>query len=207
MTETKLIPLTNGKFAIVDASDYTELSKFRWRARHNRHLVYAERHTHINGKQATISMHAAIANTPKGMDTDHINGNGLDNRRENLRVVTHRQNLQNRHDKKTSKYPGVYWSNNLAKWRAQICIDGKNRHLGCYDNEEEAFAKYLNSCENISDVPPPRVPTGVCLCKSTGRWHAGIYINKRHRYLGSYPSKGDAIARVKIARDWQVAEL
>lgn len=94
-------------------------------------------------------MHAVIAGTPKGMDTDHINGNGLDNRRCNLRIVTARQNQQNQNIQKSSKYPGVHWQKDARKWRAQIRVNGKQQYLGYYDDEETAGIVYAMACNAI----------------------------------------------------------
>jgi hypothetical protein len=144
----KEIPLTQGKVALVDDEDYSELSKYKWYAHKNCNTWYAERRSSkINGKQGLIKMHVAVAGTPKGMETDHVNGNGLDNRRENLHAVTHRENLQNLHNPRTSKYPGVSWKKQHRKWRAQIQVNGKNHHLGYYDKEEAAYRRYQIACD------------------------------------------------------------
>lgn len=95
--------------------------------------------------QTAISMHRVIMNTPKGMETDHINGNGLDNRRENLRIVTRRENQQNRHGFKTSKYPGVSKVKN--RWTAHIHINKKQNYLGSFKDEEKAARRYRIACD------------------------------------------------------------
>jgi hypothetical protein len=145
---TLSIPLTQGKVALVDDADYPELSKFRWYACKYGNTYYAQRASpRANGKQHKILMHAVILGTPKGMQTDHINGNGLDNRRENLRVVTCRGNQQNQHTPKSSKYPGVSWENRRRKWRVCIEVSRKTCHLGYYDDEEEAARRYQIACD------------------------------------------------------------
>ncbi len=145
---TKEIPLTQGKIALVDDGDYPELSKYRWCVLKMGNTWYATRKSaRVNGKYRTIYMHAVIAGTSKGMHTDHINGNGLDNRRENLRIVTKRQNAQNRHTPKTSKFPGVSWYKPGQKWNAKIYVNGKLHHLGYYDDEEEAARRYQIACD------------------------------------------------------------
>jgi hypothetical protein len=144
----KEIPLTRGKVALVDDEDYPELSKHRWYAHKERNVYYAVRMApRTNGKKHTIRMHAAIVGTPKGMGTDHINGNGLDNRRENLRIVTTRENQQNQHIPRTSKYPGVSWHKKSGKWIARIRVSGKQRYLGIYDSEEKAARRYRIACD------------------------------------------------------------
>ena len=87
-------------------------------------------------------MHAVILNHPVGMVADHIDGNGLNNQRENLRIVTHRENSLNRHIPKSSKYPGVHWDNQRGKWRSRIRVAGKNRHIGYFNSEESAAREY-----------------------------------------------------------------
>jgi hypothetical protein len=147
-TSMKEIPLTQGKVAIVDDGAFAELSKYRWYAHKICNTWYAERNSLcVNGKRHKIRMHAAIVGTPKGMGTDHVNGNGLDNRRENLRIVTKRQNGQNLHIQKTSRFPGVSWHKRDKKWEAEIKIAGKTHYLGIYDSEEAAARRYQIACD------------------------------------------------------------
>lgn len=146
----KEILLTQGKVALVDDEDYPELSKFKWYAHKDYNTLYALRKSsRVNGKQHTIPMHSVILGTPKGMETDHINGNGLDNRRENLREVTTRENAQNRHTPKTSKYPGVTWHKQRGKWQANIRVAGKLNYLGLYGDEETAGIVYAMACNAV----------------------------------------------------------
>lgn len=148
----KTIPLTQGKVALVDDEDYSELSKHRWYANKFRNTYYAVRNLPTNlesHKNMSQLMHIAIVGTPRGMQTDHINGNGLDNRRCNLRVVTHRQNLQNRHVPKTSKYPGVSWDKPHHRWRTDFQFDGKKHYLGQYKDEQTAAIVYIIACETL----------------------------------------------------------
>ncbi|MCE7699722.1 MAG: HNH endonuclease [Methanobacterium paludis] len=93
-------------------------------------------------KRKTIIMHRLIMGAPKGMVVDHINHNGLDNRKSNLRVVTHRQNMQNRKNKGTSNYPGVHFKKENHKWVARIRIGKEMKYLGIFDNERTAAKKY-----------------------------------------------------------------
>ena len=143
------IPLTRGKVALVGDTDYLELSKYKWYAKKAGNIFYAVRNSPtVGGKRCQIRMHAAIAGIPpKGMETDHINGNGLDNRRENLRVVTTRENQQNRHMKKSSRFPGVSWEEWRQKWKAQIAVNRKNHNLGRYNSEEAAARRYRIACD------------------------------------------------------------
>lgn len=96
---SKEIPLTQGKVAIVDDEDYAALSQYKWQVTKRRHTCYARR---AIGGGKYLYMHTAILGKKEGFMADHINGNGLDNRRDNLRLVTQRQNSQNRHIPKAS---------------------------------------------------------------------------------------------------------
>lgn len=146
----KTIPLTQGKVALVDDEDYEEVSKWGWSAAKAGNTYYAVRTPPpdlVTGTKHTIRMHAVIAGTPKGMQTDHINGNGLDNCRRNLMIVTRRQNLQNMHIKKSSRFPGVSWDIQTHKWRSYIWFNGKLRALGRHRNEEQAALRYRVACD------------------------------------------------------------
>jgi hypothetical protein len=93
-------------------------------------------------------MHRLIMNAPIGYDVDHINHNGLDNRRCNLRVCTRTQNQANsKPRKKSSKYKGVSWSNSENKWRAFIRINGKGKTIGRFDSELDAAEAYNNEAK------------------------------------------------------------
>ena len=146
----KEILLTQGKVALVDDEDYKELSKVKWYVKKYGKTSYAARNTpRKDGKQMTIRMHRVILPPPVGKEIDHINGDGLDNRRENLRIVSHRENGQNRHERKTSKYPGVSWHKSRNKWSAQIRISGKLKYLGLFDDEWDAYKTYMKACVDL----------------------------------------------------------
>ena len=138
------IPLTQGFYALVDGEDFEELSKHKWRVQKTGNTFYARRAVGIKDKQVAIYMHRFILNPPKRMETDHRNGNGLDNRRHNLRICTHAENLCNQIKPQTrmttSKYKGVHWDSNKQRWIAQI--GGKRQYLGCFSSELEAAKAY-----------------------------------------------------------------
>ena len=91
----------------------------------------------------TVLLHRMIAAAPEGMEVDHINGDGLDNRRENLRVCTHHENMRARHRAwGSSDYKGVSWHKQIQKWRAFIGSNGRILHLGCFTDEKEAARAY-----------------------------------------------------------------
>jgi hypothetical protein len=137
----KEIHLDKGKIAIVDEDDYNSLSQFEWKLGSG---GYARRWECSNGKVKTILMHREVNKTPKGFDTDHINGNRLDNRKCNLRTATRSQNIMNQGSNKgtTSKFKGVSWKSANKKWVAQIVKNGKSMYLGLYKSEEDAARAY-----------------------------------------------------------------
>jgi predicted RNA methylase len=146
------ILLTQGKVALVDDEDHELLKISKWYANKNRHTYYAMRGSLTQTGLKTILMHTVIMNPPKGMEIDHINGNGLDNRKENLMVVTCRQNAQNRHMSKHSQYPGVSWDTHANKWRSYITVKGKQRHLGYFIDELEAAKTYCVACTVLENI-------------------------------------------------------
>ena len=125
---TKLIELTKGQFAIVDDSDYEYLSKFKWYAKERKHTWYAARRSGLS----EVRMHRVILNVGAGIEVDHINGNGLDNRRANLRPVTKSENAQNRMPRgnSASGFKGVYLRSDGKKWQASIMVNRKQIFLG-----------------------------------------------------------------------------
>ena len=133
------IPLTQGYFAIVDADDYEELNQYKWHVKVKSNGRYAYR---TQGRKE-IPMHRQILNAPAGMWCDHINHNGLDNRRCNLRLCTPQQNAYNRRPLGgTSKYKGVHWDRHRRKWRARIRHNGRLIHIGYFDYEADAVIAY-----------------------------------------------------------------
>ena len=143
--ETKWIPLTQGKFAIVDEKNYEMLSKHKWYANYNQGKWYAQREI-INeeGKRITVRMHRAIMNCPDEKQIDHRNHNGLDNRESNLRICTNTENQHNQQLRKggSSKYKGVSWKKDIKKWTAHIKKDGVLINLGKFDDEIKAAEIY-----------------------------------------------------------------
>jgi len=134
------IKLTQGKIAIVDAELFDCLNGIKW----HYDKGYAARNVWVNGKRRITYMHRIIMNTPVGLDTDHINGNKLDNRRINLRVCTSKENQRNKilPSNNSSGYKGVSWHKATGKWDARIKINGATIHLGLFVNKEEAAHTY-----------------------------------------------------------------
>lgn len=134
------LELTQDRFAIVDEDLYQELSKHKWY--YDAHNKCASRRD-IKTKKI-VKLHRVITNPTKGFEVDHINGNGLDNRRENLRIVTHHQNCMNtkRQRNNTSGFKGITWDKQMKKWRARISVNRKPVLLGLFKNKFEAALVY-----------------------------------------------------------------
>lgn len=135
------IPVRGGRWAVVDEADAGLVKGRPW------HLSggYAQTHCWIGDKLSCELMHRLIMAPPKGMVVDHINGDRLDNRRENLRVCSNAQNISNRvtiDRRNKSGVTGVHWHAKAGKWAAEI----KRRHLGLFATIEEA-AKVRRAAE------------------------------------------------------------
>jgi len=141
-TVARHIPLTHDKSALVDASDYDMLIGFRWRAIRIRQTWYA--HTRVTGG-AEAFMHDLIMGTRPGEQIDHRSGDGLNNRRSNLRPITNAQNQHNRRRVRSkSGFKGVSLdrSRKVRPWGAHITIEGRMCFLGAYATPEEAARTY-----------------------------------------------------------------
>ncbi len=138
----KKIPLTKGKFALVDNEDYESLMQRKW---HINNWGYAvSTITLPNKERKKLYMHRVVNKTPAGLETDHINRNALDNQKHNLRSATRTQNECNKPAKlnKSSKYKGVGWMKIDNKWRAHIKIGKSRKYLGYFENEIDAAKAY-----------------------------------------------------------------
>lgn len=137
----KQIELTKGQVAIVDDDDYEWLSQQKWCYSKGYAIRMSSRKL---GKQMGIHMHREILGTPDGMETDHINGDRLDNRKANLRICNHSQNEANQGklSNNTSGRKGVCWDKNRQKWLAQIQVNYKQINLGCFTDIEDAAHTY-----------------------------------------------------------------
>lgn len=129
---------------LVDADDWARLCNLAWHVIESGsgHLYVAHS---ISSKVGHISMHRMILSAPKNLMIDHINGNGLDNRKENLRLATNAQNQYNRrktHGVSSSKFKGVSFTRARGRWAAQIRVQKRLIWLGYYQTEEEAALAY-----------------------------------------------------------------
>jgi len=141
-----MIPLTQGKYALVDEGDADWIVYFgKWHAARHGRTWYARRRD--QGSKRLVSMHALIA----GDHADHANRNGLDNRRVNLREATSSQNNANKGpaSNNTSGYKGITWNRGARRWKAQIGIDGQRRYLGMFDDPAEAARTYNRAALEI----------------------------------------------------------
>ena len=138
----KLISLTQNQFTKVDDEDFDYLNQWKWYAlwSPNTNSFYAVRAEYSTGKKLRI--HRIIMNvTDPKLQVDHVFHDTLDNRKCNLRVVTKRQNLQNRKGG-SSIYPGVTFMKNQDKWISRIVINKKIKYLGLFINEIDAYILY-----------------------------------------------------------------
>ena len=137
------IKLTQGKVALVDDSDFDSLNKCRWYTVRADGIMYACRGLGPRGDQKHFLMHQALlGRSLYGLEIDHIDGNGLNNQRSNLRMVTHGENQRNRHEVTTSKYHGVHRRKTFDRWEAQIHYRGRSRWIGNFKEEIDAHAAY-----------------------------------------------------------------
>lgn len=150
----KYINLTQGKKAIIDNRDYEMLNKKKWHVyKSSSGRYYASRNNSRKHKDGhyLLKMHREIMGLQKydKRQVDHINGNSLDNRRSNLRIVTPQQNSWNRKAQKNSNsgVRGVYKHTQINKWVAQIKVGSKRIHIGSFDTIEDAKLAYDKKAE------------------------------------------------------------
>lgn len=135
----KEVKLTRGEVALVDDEDYERVSKHSWYA------YPSGADTYYAGSGGNVeAMHRFILDAPPDKVVDHINRNGLDNRRDNLRVCTNAQNTQNRRINSNNKsgYKGVCWNKNMGQWQVDIGANGQRHYLGLFNDVVEAALVY-----------------------------------------------------------------
>ena len=158
------VPLTQGFVALIDAEDAAAVGQWCWCAEVRDNSTYAARSTKLDGKSRRVFLHRFLMKPPPGMVVDHINGDGLDNRRANLRVCTMRENARNMRSHRVadaepggrgkSGYRGVY------EWRGQyiarVSIGGTEElTLGRWDDAQSAAAARMWYRERMTDPGPP----------------------------------------------------
>jgi len=136
------LTLTRGYVAVVDAADVPLVNGGKWTAlvSPKRHAVYACRS--VAGKM--LLLHRLILAAPPGVEVDHIDGDGLNNRRANLRLCSHADNQKNKGPRSGSRsgLKGVSWDSRAGRWRAEIAANGRRRWLGLFDDPAEAASAY-----------------------------------------------------------------
>jgi HNH endonuclease len=142
----KKIPI-NGKhatrpFVMIDDDDYESMSGYCWHAHKVGRSVYARCHN-TESTPRRLYMHRLLLKAPVGVMVDHVNGDGLDNRRDNIRLCDKSQNNANQQKTRgSSLYKGAYWCPRHSRWRAFIKADGKAQCLGYFKREEDAALAY-----------------------------------------------------------------
>ncbi len=176
----KIIPLTQGKVALVDDEDYEWLNQYSW---HYGGDGYA-RATHRTPKKVlTLYMHRMIMKAPKGKEVDHINGNRIDNQCSNLRICTRLENSRNTTVKKanaTSKYRGVCLMKvkKYSYWLATITIKKKGITIGTFPTEHHAAMAYdLWAKELFGEYASLNFPSGI---------HGGRNIKRIRKGMETY---------------------
>lgn len=131
---SKAVPLTRGKYALVDEEDYERVMEHLWRLDSAGYAISTK----------LGMMHRFIMNTPEGMYTDHIDGDRLNNRKANLRICTYQENNYNRAATAgaSSKYKGVSWHDLTGKWAVNISSNKKRKYVGLFTDEVEAARAY-----------------------------------------------------------------
>jgi len=221
---SKYIQLTKGLSALVDDDDCEKFGHLNWKAQKNKDKYYAKKNIRKDGKFNQISLHREIIGAPSEMDVDHINGDTLDCRKQNLRLVTKSQNAINRRIRSDNKL-GVVGVSRLpnGKYLAYISFNGENKRLGRFATIEEAKAarkeaeaiyhgKYSRSrdylVEKLPQAKPENKPyqfrrkrvnnksgkTGVSYFKPMKAWRARIVLQYKEKTLGYYKTYEEACA-------------
>lgn len=160
------IPLLRGGCAIIDAADISIVEKFNWHAHSEKcGLTYAR--ASILGTGRKIKMHRLLLDAPNGVLVDHRDGDGLNNRRENIRLATSLENQRNQRlrSDSTSGLKGVTWHKARNKWYSQIRLRGKHIHLGVFDDKQLAALAYDNAARELFgefarlNFPQPQLPS------------------------------------------------
>lgn len=159
----KLIPLSQGQHAMVDDEDYDFLIQYRWHAhkKPGEKTFYAKRITpYIEGKRTSYFMHREILKlTDKKIKVDHIDHNGLNCQRSNMRLCSDQENSRNKTKRKkgSSQYHGVFWHKAGKAWTASVAVDGKKVYLGLFKDEtdaaiarDEAVKKHYGEFANLN---------------------------------------------------------
>lgn len=147
MAESREIPLTRGKVALVDEADFARLDEWKWHVHEGpdeRYIYAGRRRRKGEGPRGVVLMHRVILGAPAGLVVDHINGDGLDNRRANLRLASIADNAHNQRlaRNNTLGVKGVWRGRRPDRWHATIHVHGRALWLGLHRSLEEAARAY-----------------------------------------------------------------
>ena len=145
------LPLTQGKTALIDEADLPLVKHLSWHATHSKGKWYAATNVGKGAKRRLLKLATLLMGST---GVDHINGDGLDNRRSNLRVVTQAQNTKNRSKQRSatsSPYKGVSWHKHKQhnKWSAYITANGHRKHLGYFSDPVDAAKAYDSAAREL----------------------------------------------------------
>jgi hypothetical protein len=158
----KSIRLPSGVDTFVDDEDYDYLMQFNWQERKGHSTSYVKRSSKINNRGITNYMHREIMKPGPGLVVDHIDGNGLNNCKSNLRIATHRDNLRNSrgHTDSEIRFKGVTLQSRKRKYLVRIRVDNKDIYLGLFEDEiqaakayNEAAIKYFGEFARLNKIP------------------------------------------------------
>lgn len=141
--------ILGGHTVLVDDPDQALAAGFSWYVVRDGHQLYAYANVKVDGRPTTLKMHRLLLAAPPGTSVDHRNRNGLDNRRENLRLATAREQQHNQASRPgTSRFKGVYAYG--SRWRAMIRLpNGRRKSLGYFDEEADAAHAYDKAASEI----------------------------------------------------------
>ncbi len=159
------------KVFILDAENYEKTKSHTWR--------YTGKYISTNINCKTVFLHRLIIDVPEGREIDHINGNPMDNRKSNLRLCTRSENQSNKISRKDSTcyYPGVYWNKNAKAWAAQIRKNNVKKHLGYYENVNDAIKARIEAEKEYHGKFSYAMSRNVVLQNPVGRRGEGCCIN------------------------------
>ena len=218
-----LIPLSQGKFAEIDDEDYGLISKYTWSASKDCNTWYAVSNTPKGetGKRGHISMHRLIMGFPN-VKVDHWDGDGLNNKRGNLRKASDLENAWNRRARrieKSSRFKGVKLDTQKKRWACKICVDGKTYAVQPFDIEQEAAMAYDSMAryyfgefaktnfegadkKSVYDIKQERIIEssknktsvfyGVHLRSENNKWVAQVNNGRKQIFIGYYDTEVEA---------------
>ena len=143
------VPLTHGYEAIIDAADVPLVEVKNWYASVRLNTSYARSNVTNGTERSHVFIHNFLMGNSKGLFVDHIDGDGLNNRRCNMRFATHAQNMRNARIRcdSTTGFKGTNFHKQSGKWMARIRVNDKSNYLGLFTSPEEAHAAYCAASE------------------------------------------------------------